>query len=108
MWPWLLQRPTTNSPAETSGTAMIAWHLTRAILDGRLGDPKYLAAVQKAYAALPACVRDDGTVFNTSHGPGPLETETPWLVPTYPPGDPHGTFSLLYAASGEALLKNHR
>ncbi|TLD69772.1 hypothetical protein FEM03_15720 [Phragmitibacter flavus] len=106
MWSCLLTRSPDQSPAETSGTAMIAWHLARAIHDGHLTDPKYLASVKKALAALPQYVLTDGTVFNTSPGPGPLETEEPWLKSEYPPGDPHGTFSILFAAAAAYLLDN--
>ncbi len=104
MWSCLLTRPAEQSPPETSGTAMIAYHLARSLHDGHLSGETYRAAARKAFDALPQYVLSDGTVLNTSPGPGPLESEQPWLRSEYPAGDPHGTFALLFAAAGEKLL----
>lgn len=104
MWRCLLTHPADKSPSETSGTGMIAYHLSRALHDGHLSDAKYRTAANKALTALPRYVLKDGTVLNTSPGPGPLETEEPWLKSEYPPGDPHGIFALLFAASSDYLL----
>ncbi len=104
MWPCLLNRPAAETPPETSGTGMIAYHLARALHDGRIRDTRYKEAAMKAFSALPDYVRPDGVVLSVSPGPGPLEEEETWLKPEYPPGDPHGAFAILYAAAGEKLL----
>ncbi len=99
MWHTLLNRTPAESPPDSSGTGMIAFHLTRAHQNGFLPDAKYREAAEKASAALPSFVRPDGTVESASPGPGPLETETPWQVTSFPPDDPHGTFAILFAAA---------
>jgi unsaturated rhamnogalacturonyl hydrolase len=99
MWHCLLDRPPATSPAESSGTAMIATALARASREGTLTGEKYRDAARRAFAALPALVDHEGVVLGVSPGPGPLEREEPWLVDAFPPGNDHGTFSLMFAAS---------
>jgi len=107
LWPCLLHRPPHESPLETSGSAMIACHLARAWQAGCLPDEKYKSAALRAFAALPGFVSPEGIVFSVSPGPGPLESEEPWLVQSYPPDDPHGTFAILFAAAAERRLAEH-
>ena len=99
MWHCLLDRPPEASPAESSGTAMIATALARASREGTLAGDKYRDAARRAFAALAAYVDSDGVVLSVSPGPGPLESEEPWLVDNFPPGNDHGTFALMYAAA---------
>jgi unsaturated rhamnogalacturonyl hydrolase len=99
MWHCLLDRPPTASPAESSGTAMIATALARASREGTLSGDKYRDAARRAFQALPAYVDAAGVVLSVSPGPGPLESETPWLVDSFPPGNDHGTFALMFAAA---------
>lgn len=105
LWHCLLTRTPAESPLETSGSALIAAHIVRALYHKTLEGDKYRAAAQRVFAALPLYVQPDGIVLNTSPGPGPLETEEPWLKTDWPPGDPHGIFAVLHAASAERLLK---
>lgn len=104
LWHCLLNRPASDSPLETSGSALIAAHIVRAIHHGNLEGDKYLVSASKVFAALPRYVDPEGIVLSTSPGPGPLESEEPWLKPEYPPGDPHGIFAVLHAAAAERLL----
>ena len=102
MWHTLLHRPAADSPAETSGTAMIATAFSRAWREKWLDDSRLRESAEKAFAALPACVDERGVVLGTSPGPGPLRTEAPYLIAEFRPDDPHGTFAVLFAAA-EAL-----
>ncbi len=43
---------------------------------------------------------------SVSPGPGPLETEAPWQVHAFPPGDEHGPFAILFAALGQWELQH--
>ena len=99
MWHCLLDRPAAASPAESSGTAMIATALARAAREGTLPGEKYRDAAHRALIALSAYVDQDGVVLSVRPGPGPLEREEPWLVDSFPPGNDHGTFALMFAAA---------
>lgn len=108
MWHTLLHRPSDESPAETSGTAMIATAFSRAWREGVLDDIRLRESAEKAFAALPARVDERGVVLGTSPGPGPLETEAPYLIAEFRPGDPHGTFAVLFAAAEALRLEKTR
>lgn len=104
LWPCLLHLPPEASPPEVSGTALIAGNLALAVAEGWLPDEPYARAARRAFAALPAFVEDDGTVRSVSPGPGPLSELGPWQVASFPPGDEHGPFAILFAALGETRL----
>ena len=78
---------------------MIASALARASREGTLPGDKYRDSAHRALVALPAYVDEDGVVLSVSPGPGPLEREEPWLVESFPPGNDHGTFALMFAAA---------
>jgi rhamnogalacturonyl hydrolase YesR len=107
MWHCLLDRPPSASPAESSGTAMIATALSRAWREGALPGDRYRDAAIRAFAALPSYVDARGVVLSVSPGPGPLESEEPWLVSEFPPGNDHGPFALMYAAAESVRLAKH-
>jgi len=104
MWPCLLDHDSKLSPPETSGTALIAGNIAIAVAEGWLPKVPYAAAARRAFAALPDYVQSDGTVLSVSPGPGPLWELEPWLVKSFPPGDQHGPFAIVFAALGEARL----
>jgi rhamnogalacturonyl hydrolase YesR/glycerophosphoryl diester phosphodiesterase/pimeloyl-ACP methyl ester carboxylesterase len=99
MWHCLLDRPATASPPESSGTAMIATALARAWREGTLVGDRYREAADRAFQALPQYVDSAGLVLGVSPGPGPLESEEPWLVASFPPDNDHGPFALMFAAA---------
>ncbi|MBL9200565.1 MAG: glycoside hydrolase family 88 protein [Opitutaceae bacterium] len=107
LWPTLLHRPPADSPADASGSALIATAFSRAWREGWLPGPRARDAARRAFAALPACVDRDGVVLNVSPGPGPLESEADYLVREFPPGNDHGPFSLLFAAAESVRLQRH-
>jgi rhamnogalacturonyl hydrolase YesR len=108
MWHTLLHRPPAESPAETSGTAMIATAFSRAWREKLLDDIRLRESAGKAFAALPARVDERGVVLGTSPGPGPLETEAPYLNAEFRPDDPHGAFAVLFAAAEALRLERAR
>ncbi len=87
MWHCLLHRPSSQSPPETSGTALIAGNLAIAVDAGILDEQPYSEAARRAFAALPAFVDEKGVVHSVSPGPGPLSEEEPWAVEAFPPGN---------------------
>ncbi|MBL8826927.1 MAG: glycoside hydrolase family 88 protein [Planctomycetaceae bacterium] len=99
MWHCLLEQPPDKTPAESSGTAMIATALSRVWRAGITTDPRHREAVEKAFRALPAFVDSDGRALSTSPGPGPLESEANYFTNSFPPGNDHGTFALMFAAA---------
>jgi rhamnogalacturonyl hydrolase YesR len=105
MWHCLLTRPLAASPPDSSGTAMIATGLAESVRKGWLFGESYDAAARRAFATLPGYVTADGVVRSTSPGPGPLQSEEAYLVASFPPGNDHGTFALLFA--GVETLKWH-
>jgi rhamnogalacturonyl hydrolase YesR len=106
MWHCLLNRPASESPPETSGTALIAGNMAIAVAEGFLEGAKYSQSAERAFAALPNYVDPNGVVLSVSPGPGPLSDEGPWLVEEFSAGDPHGPFAILFAALGEYRLRN--
>lgn len=107
MWHAVLSEPAGCSPAESSGTGMIAYALARAVADGALPRDTYAPAVQRAWAGLAACVAEDGTVLHACPGPGPLRPEhmAQYRVKDFAPGEAHGAGALLLAGAGAALLQ---
>lgn len=105
MWPTLLHRPASESPPDSSGTAMMAAAFSRAWREGWLPDPRARDCARRAFAALPGFVDADGIVLSTSPGPGPLESETDYLATEFPPGNDHGTFAIIFAAAESARLE---
>lgn len=103
-WHTLLQRDPTESPLDTSGTAMIATAMSKGVRLGWLHDPSYESAAQKAFALLPKYVTKDGQVLSTSPGPGPLQSEEDYLVEAFPPDNDHGIFAVLFAAAEQQRL----
>ncbi len=99
MWHCLLDQPPDKTPAESSGTAMIATALSRVWRAGITTDPRHRSAVENAFRALPAFVDADGRALSTSPGPGPLESEANYFTDSFPPGNDHGTFALMFAAA---------
>ena len=106
MWHTLLHRQVGESLPDSSGTGMIAAHLGLAWRKGWLPEPRYRDAALRALNALPDFVQADGIVLSASPGPGPLETEEPWLAKSFPAGELHGTFAVLFAATTAATLQS--
>ena len=104
MWHALLHRPASDSPAEFSGTALIAGYLAIAVAERMLRGQQFEAAARKAFEVLPKYVGEEGIIRSVSPGPGPLMEEGPWMADAFPPGDEHGPFALFFAAVGERLL----
>lgn len=103
LWPTLLHRPQAESPSDTSGTALIATAFSRACREGWLKGSAYRESARRAFTALPAWVDDGGVVLGVSPGPGPLESEDDYLRASFPPGNDHGSFTVIFAAA-EYLL----
>jgi rhamnogalacturonyl hydrolase YesR len=107
MWHCLLDQPPSKTPAESSGTAMIATALSRAWRAGVLTDERYRAAAERTLRALPPYIDADGLALSTSPGPGPLESEANYFTDSFPPGNDHGTFALMFAAAEAVRLDKH-
>lgn len=95
-WHALLQREPSESPPDSSGTALIAAALSRSIRHGWIAET-YRPIVRRAFEALVGFVGPEGTVLSCCPGPGPLQSEAPYRVAAFPPDEPHGAFALLHA-----------
>lgn len=103
-WHTLLHRAPSESPADISGTAMVATGLSRGWREGWLKGSKHLEAARRAFAVLPAYVSEKGEVRSVSPGPGPLVSEDRYLVKEFPRHNAHGVFAVLFAAAEAATL----
>lgn len=108
MWHCLLDKSPAETPAESSGTAMIATAFSKAYRAGVVTDVRYRDAAVRAFRALPTYVDADGRVLSTSPGPGPLESEANYFTKSFPSGNDHGTFAVMYAAAEAVRLDKHR
>ena len=104
MWHCLLNRSPDKSPPEVSGTALIAANFAMALDAGFLYDDRYREAARRAFQALPDYVDEQGLIHSVSPGPGPLSTEAPWITDSFPPGNDHGPFTILFAAMAAEQL----
>ncbi len=108
LWHALLHRPPEQSPAESSGSAMIAAGLLAGVRLRALPARPYAAGARRAARVLfSEFVTSDGRVRGVCPGPGPLTDETPCLIPEFPAGNPHGAFALTGLA-GELLRRRGR
>lgn len=106
MWHVLLHRPWSDSAPETSGTALIAWAIARAVVDGHLDAATWQPVAQRAIAAVCARVDEAGIVHGACRGPGLLfdDGEALYLRQSIAPDDPHGAPCVLFACLGAQLL----
>ncbi len=105
LWHALPARPPDRSPPESSGSAMIAAALARAVHEGLLPNEPYGQAALRAAKALRSYVTADGVVLNACPGPGPLVSEQGYLdVKGFPPDGDHGPGAVLQAVAAEILL----
>lgn len=104
MWSCLLDRDSSVSPPESSGTALIAGNLALAVAEGWLPEEPYAKVALAAFEVLPDFVTQDGKVLSVSPGPGPLWETEPWEKQRFPPGNEHGAFAIIFASLGEVLL----
>ena len=77
MWHCLLHLPPEQSPAEVSGTALIAANFALALDAGLLEGRQYRNAAWRAFRAVSTYVDQDGSVDSVSPGPGPLRKLSP-------------------------------
>jgi rhamnogalacturonyl hydrolase YesR len=95
-WHALLQLPHAESPVESSGTGLLAWHLNLLVKAGHLPDAPFGEAARRAAHALQQCVAENGAPLYACPGPGPLVDDTAYRGPgPFPPGEAHGVFSVL-------------
>lgn len=94
MWHVLLHRPAEESFAESSGSALIAAAWLKAVRLGFLNETFRGAAVHAAHALAEGFVDAEGGVLSVSPGPGPLESEAPYLKTPLKDGDAHGDLAV--------------
>ncbi len=98
-WHALLHRNADESPIDISGTAMIATAFAQGWRLGWLTDEVYLASAKRSFALLPNYVNENAQVISVSPGPGPLQSESGYLVDHFPIDNDHGIFAVLFAAA---------
>lgn len=111
MWHVLLDRPLTDSPPETSGTAMIAWALFKALQQKFIQGEAYWKSANKAFASISRLVDEKGMIHGVCPGPGTLNSEyyRSYLHTKFSEDEHHGWFSVLYAFAGKlAMIQSAR
>jgi rhamnogalacturonyl hydrolase YesR len=94
MWHVLLHRSHADSRAESSGSALIAAAWLKAVRLDLLPESCRDPALQTAETLASRFVDPDGQVLSVSPGPGPLESEVPYLNTPLTDGDPHGDLAI--------------
>lgn len=100
LWRQVLDHP--ELWEETSGTAMFAYSIARAVNRGWI-DPANLAVARKAFAGISRNVRDDGAIVGTCEGTGIGGDLDFYIKRKQPYDDPHGRGPVLLA--GTEILK---
>ena len=100
-WHCLVDRPETESMQETSGTAMVAAALYRALKAGWVADSRFRIAADRAFEAVAGRVDPDGRVRGACVGPGPLHDHLleRYAKPVVTEDEPHGWFAVLGACA---------
>lgn len=102
LWHCLVDMPLHDSAPETSGSALIATAIYRALAAGYLEGELYQRAAERAWSALSGLVAPDGRVAGVCAGPGPLNKcllEERYARCAFPEAEDHGWFSVLYACA---------
>lgn len=110
LWHCLVDRPFADSAPETSGSALIAAALYRALAAGHLEGLHYRNAADRALAAVARRVDDEGRVAGSCAGPGPLTQpmQNRYRGRAFPEDEAHGRFAVLYACAARAALESRR
>lgn len=106
MWHALPHLPLEKSRAESSGSALIAGYMARAIHAHILPEKPYKAETQKTLASLHDYVNEKGDILSSCPGPGPLDSNDleKYIETDFPAGDSHGAGAMLIALAGEMML----
>lgn len=107
MWRVLLHRSHDESEAETSGTALIAYAVARAVALGIRRAAEWSDVAVRGARAVCRRVDADGIVHGACKGPGLLfdGSEANYLRRPLPLDDPHGLPTALYGCLGGELVE---
>lgn len=103
-WRCLVDSPSGASAPETSGTALIAAALYRAMVSGWITGDEWRRAADRAFAAVADRVDHSGCVTGACAGPGPLNRRlrARCIGRCSAQDEGHGWFSVLYACTARA------
>jgi hypothetical protein len=106
MWHTLVHRPLDDSAPETSGTALIAYGIARAVVLGEIDAKRWTPVVRQAISAVRRRIGPDGVIAGACVGPGLLldDSEQHYLRTPIAPDDPHGPPCVIYGLLGARLL----
>jgi len=100
LWHALLHLPATESPVDSSGSAMIATGLLAGVRLAALPENPYAECAQLAARSLfELYVTPDGRVVSICPGPGPLSDESFYRVRVFSDENPHGAFAMVGLAA---------
>jgi rhamnogalacturonyl hydrolase YesR len=100
LWHALLHLPATESPVDSSGSAMIASGLLAGVRLAALPENPYAECAQLAARSLfELYVTPDGRVVSICPGPGPLSDESFYRVRVFSDENPHGAFAMVGLAA---------
>ena len=103
MWHQLINMPFYDSYPESSGTAFMAFYLALAVDKGYLPKEEFSGNIEKAFNALNEFVDEEGNIYGTCKGPGPLREIDPWFRKEAKSNDEHAFGTMLFAIAGELL-----
>lgn len=105
MWHQLLHLPPEKSYPESSGTGMIAWYMALAYKNGYLEGDQYRDAALEAYRALKAYTNEEGVVYGTCKGPGPLRSVDGYMEMPAEADEHHAAQAMIYGMLAGIILK---
>jgi rhamnogalacturonyl hydrolase YesR len=104
MWHILLSEPLEASEPDVSGTGMIDYYLALAVSHGWLDKSVYAQLVLKSTASLKTYVGQDGEVYNSCMGPGPVRSVEEYRHYHPEPDERHGFQGMIYGMMAGMIL----
>lgn len=103
----ILDLPRDLSPAESSGTALVAGYAAHALNEGLIAGETIERFTHRALKAVGRRIGPDGMILAACEGPGPLSSADLGKyrnVESFPPDDEHGAGAILFALAGGIVL----
>ena len=107
MWHILLHLPHENSAPDVSGTGMIAYYLAVAVEKSWLPATQFKEPIEKATLAIKNYISDEGEIYNSSKGPGPLCKDEEYKNYIPEKDEKHGAQAVIYGMLAEMILKTY-
>lgn len=104
MYHILLNQPEGNSAPDVSGTGMIAYYMSVAVINGWLERTDYQSSILKATGAMKNYISAQGEILSSSKGPGPLCEQEEYIGYIPEIDEKHGFQGAIYGMMAEIIL----